>query len=470
MNPIQLVETCSSQGELNLIEKAIKRIESDNRPMAVVVIIGPARSGKSYLMNRLTGKNDGFPLGSTTCPVTKGFWLWVGDFPGDASRCLVLLDVEGLGDPKKFDQGTHDLKLFTQALLTSSLFIYNTTGKIEASALDGLHMGTKLATEMMNKRSPVEISELGKHFPHFVWVIRDQFLGLTDERGNTLTPKEFLEDNLKPEELDNRASKEMQDKVKEYNFSRNAIRNAFSSRDCFTFPMPVFDGEKMLNLDRVHDSELNPKFKKEADNFVQFVFNVVRNKQIEGSSLRGPAFAKMFRDFLESVNNKNVNIKSTYQMIAQEENQKAVKFAIKKFEEIFSRAKFPISAEKFANLLKMAREGGHSTFLDNCIAIEATPTYLEELAKTLKKMVASKEKENLEASAKECNRILKKKLESINEKMEFYLMDGGYEVLKKDIDELKLNYEMQNENLGPAKYEVWLEFQNEKVLKLFHIF
>lgn len=464
MKPEQLIETGSSKDELNLIGKTLKLIESDNRPVTVITIIGPSRSGKSFLMNRLMGKNDGFPLGSTVCAKTKGFWLWHGNFPGDPKRSLVLLDVEGLGDPKKFNQGTHDLKLFTLALLSSSLFIYNTMGNIDASALDGLHLASQIAEEMTSKDHQSECEEFGVHFPHLVWVIRDQFLELKNENGNILTPKELLEDRLQPMKVDCNASVEIQNKVEEYNDSRNLLREFFPTRDCFIFPRPVSDDEQMRHLDELDDSELNPNFKNAADDFVKFTFKAAKNKNIEGSSLTGPAYAKLFQQLLESVNSKNVSIKSTYQMIAQEENQKAVHVAVKKFEEIFSNVKFPISAEKFATLSKEAQEGGHKEFLDNCIAIKANPQYLEELTSTFNELVIRKERENYEASAKVCKKMLNQMFQSIENKTESYLVDGGYNFLKQDIDEIKLNFEMQNEHLGPAKYDVLQEFQKEKVL------
>ena len=41
------------------------------------------RTGKSYLLNRLMGRSDGFPLGSTVQAKTKGIWMWLGDHPKD---------------------------------------------------------------------------------------------------------------------------------------------------------------------------------------------------------------------------------------------------------------------------------------------------------------------------------------------------------------------------------------------------
>ena len=49
----------------------------------VVSVVGMYRTGKSYLLNRLMGRSDGFPLGATVQAKTKGIWMWLGDHPKD---------------------------------------------------------------------------------------------------------------------------------------------------------------------------------------------------------------------------------------------------------------------------------------------------------------------------------------------------------------------------------------------------
>jgi hypothetical protein len=84
--PLQLVTTGPGGNDLILSEAGIKILEAESRPVTVVSIVGPNRQGKSYLMNRLMGKSDGFPLGHSTLSTTKGVWFWKRDFPGDTKR------------------------------------------------------------------------------------------------------------------------------------------------------------------------------------------------------------------------------------------------------------------------------------------------------------------------------------------------------------------------------------------------
>jgi hypothetical protein len=45
------------QHEFNLDLEILKILESEKRPKTVITIIGPARSGKSFLMNMFNGKS-----------------------------------------------------------------------------------------------------------------------------------------------------------------------------------------------------------------------------------------------------------------------------------------------------------------------------------------------------------------------------------------------------------------------------
>lgn len=46
-------------GRLAVNPKALKLLSAIKQPLVVVAIVGPYRTGKSYLMNKLAGKNKG---------------------------------------------------------------------------------------------------------------------------------------------------------------------------------------------------------------------------------------------------------------------------------------------------------------------------------------------------------------------------------------------------------------------------
>ncbi len=81
MQSVQIVD-----GNFQLVPEALEALKSETRPVTVVTIAGQYRTGKSYLLNRLLGKTNAFSVGGTSDAMTKGFWMWKGDFPGHSNR------------------------------------------------------------------------------------------------------------------------------------------------------------------------------------------------------------------------------------------------------------------------------------------------------------------------------------------------------------------------------------------------
>jgi hypothetical protein len=91
-------------------------------------MVGLYRSGKSYLINRmLLNRQKGFSVGPTVNPCTKGLWMWgtpvEGRDPQGAKINVIVIDTEGIGALD--EDSNHDTKVFSLAVLISSLFIYN---------------------------------------------------------------------------------------------------------------------------------------------------------------------------------------------------------------------------------------------------------------------------------------------------------------------------------------------------------
>ena len=76
------------------------------------------------------------------------------------------------------------MKIFCLAVLLSTTFIYNSVGSIDENALQTL----SLVLNLVNSIDQDNISTK----PQFIWVVRDFSLQLIDEKGRTLTSKEYL--------------------------------------------------------------------------------------------------------------------------------------------------------------------------------------------------------------------------------------------------------------------------------------
>lgn len=91
---------------------------------------------------------SGFEIGPTINACTKGLWIWGRplDLP-DGKTKGILIDTEGLGSLQR-DQ-TMDTTLFSLCTLLSSTIIWNSTGSLDESALEGLSCVVGLSKSMV---------------------------------------------------------------------------------------------------------------------------------------------------------------------------------------------------------------------------------------------------------------------------------------------------------------------------------
>ena len=77
-NPVPFILTGDDGTSLAVDSKAKEALSKIKKPVVVVSVVGMYRTGKSFLLNRLMNRTDGFPLGATVEAKTKGIWMWVG--------------------------------------------------------------------------------------------------------------------------------------------------------------------------------------------------------------------------------------------------------------------------------------------------------------------------------------------------------------------------------------------------------
>jgi len=172
---IPLIEWNQADKKFEVSQEAREIISTIQGPIGVITVAGMYRTGKSYLLNRviLNNSSGGFGVGPSINPCTKGLWVWakplVGYSENGTKINVIVVDSEGIGGLD--EDGDHDMRIFSLALLLSSFFIYNSMGSIDENALSNLSFVSNISEHIKAKNNSEE--NLIEHMPKFVWVVRD---------------------------------------------------------------------------------------------------------------------------------------------------------------------------------------------------------------------------------------------------------------------------------------------------------
>ncbi|XP_075462600.1 guanylate-binding protein 3-like isoform X2 [Ascaphus truei] len=341
--PVCLIE--NRDGQELVINKDAAQILSDiTQPVVVVAIVGKYRTGKSYLMNKLAGRSDGFALGSTIQSKTKGIWMWCVPHPSKPGHTLVLLDTEGLGDVEKGDS-RNDTWIFSLAVLLSSNLVFNSMGTIDQQAMEQLHYVTELTKRIRLKSSPAEAedesAEFKRIFPSFTWCVRD-FTLILEQDGKEVTEDEYLMNALKLKPGSRKV-------IKDYNLPRQCIISFFHSHKCFVFDRPA-SKRKLQRLEELPESELEEEFVEQTQRFCTYVFEDGRVKTLAGGHLiSGKLLGHLAVTYVEAIRSGSVPcMENAVLALAEIEYAGAVEDALFKYEaEMGQRVtKFPTETQE----------------------------------------------------------------------------------------------------------------------------
>ncbi|KAK2401673.1 guanylate-binding protein [Trifolium repens] len=123
-----IVEPDPGHTKLRLSREGLEAIQRITNPIASVAVIGPHRSGKSFLLNQLLSLScyEGFGVGHMRDVKTKGIWVWGTPIEVDINgvrTSVIYLDTEGFESVGK--SNVYDDRIFSLATVMSSVLIYN---------------------------------------------------------------------------------------------------------------------------------------------------------------------------------------------------------------------------------------------------------------------------------------------------------------------------------------------------------
>ncbi|ROL49840.1 Guanylate-binding protein 1 [Anabarilius grahami] len=407
--PVCLIDT-GSDGKLCVQQSALQILQQIQQPVVVVAVVGLYRTGKSFLMNRLAGKQAG-----TT---------------------LVLLDTEGLGDVNKGDS-KHDTNIFCLAVLLSSTLVFNSRGTIDIRAVEEL----QYPSDSLDTYRAVRDFTLERKI-----------------NGKDATENEYLEFALK---LKHGTSK----KVMEYNLPRECIQTFFRSRTCFTFPFPTAP-ENVSRLESLDHTDLSSDFLEVTDRFCKFVFHESHVKKLkDGITVTGRVLGHLAKTYVDTISSGAVPcLENAVIAMAMIENESAVKEGLEVYQSGMEKLKdsFPLElkdvSSKHQHLSNMATQ----TFM-KCSFRDTDGKYLKSLEENINKLFDGYLCENEQASKRRCEDLLSSLSEPMRENLKqgFYAKPGGYDLFCKDLEDIVKNYNSQANKEIKAE-EVLEEFLKQK--------
>ncbi|XP_028711196.1 guanylate-binding protein 1-like [Peromyscus leucopus] len=438
--PVCLIE--NMKGQLIPNQEALRILSSINQPVVVVGIAGLYCTGKSYLMNKLAGKNTGFSLGSTVQSHTKGIWMWCVPHPQKSDHTLVLLDTEGLGDVEKGDN-QNDCWIFALAILLSSTFVYNSMGAINQQALDQLHYVIEL-TDRIRTRSLLDQDELEdsdefvSFFPDLVWALRDFSLKL-ELNGESICPDEYLENSLKILRGTGQRGKEQK-----LNLPRLCIRKFFPKKKCFVFERPAH-GKKFGQLQSLQDEDLDSDFVEQVAEFCSYVFSCSKVKTLSGGiKVNGPRLKSLVITYVNTISSGGLPcVENAVLALSQTENAAAVQKAIAHYDQQMNQ-KLQLPTETLQELVDLHRASEKEAtkiFMENCFK-DVNQVFKMELGIKLATKQDEFIKKNLQASSDRCSALLQDIFSPLEEdvKQGLYFKPGGYHLFIQKKKELKKKY------------------------------
>ncbi|CAJ1346669.1 unnamed protein product [Effrenium voratum] len=448
--PLQLIQI-DDEGKCHLQEDAVAILKQIPGRLAVVGIAGLYRTGKSFLLNRLLGLQDGFEIGPTVNPCTKGLWIWGQPVQLAPDYHCILIDTEGLGSAQR--TASCDMQILSLCILLSSYFIYNSMGAIDEQAIDDLHLVLHLAKHIhvksRRKNDEEKRLDLSQYFPLFLWVLRDFHLDITDESGSPISEKEYLERALQLEK----------------NKLREVIKDLFRERDCVTVVRPVADEADLRNIQKLPYEKLRPQFRSQVEAFVKKVYTFLKPKKIDGATVSGSMFVDLASEYCKAINGSVVpTIHSAWGSAIQHQLRLSMRDAVQAY-----RAKMnehamqhlPMSDDKLRDLHKMAKAEGLKLLL--ATKLESDPRFREcrsQFAARAKQLLQHVRAENGNASQRQCDRLARELQKQIEQKLQVRGTFQGFSDLALDWERLKQLY--LQKAAGPSRMEVlsgWLTAQ-----------
>ncbi|CAN1844770.1 Guanylate-binding protein 4 [Linum perenne] len=435
-----IVEPAPGHTKLRLSSEGLEAIRRIKNPIAAVAVIGPYRSGKSFLLNQLLSLScdEGFGVGHMRDTKTKGIWVWGTpielDINGEKTSVLYL-DTEGFESIGK--SNVYDDRIFALATVMSSVLIYNLPETIREADISRLSFAVELAEEFYGRFTLLSHGEVvfclfHSHNRVKMWLLNLQnFFGLS----NAI----FYE--MVTEALQRVPNQDGDRNIDQVNQIRESLAIMGDNSTAFSLPQPHLQRTKLCDL---KDSELEQLYVSRREKLKELVSSIIRPKIVQGKTLNGEEFVAFLEQILEALNKGE--IPSTGSLV-EVFNKAILERCLKIYNEPMAKLMLPLKEEAVQDAHGRSRETAMKVFDEQHFgrnhAKKSVMQLDEEIDKVYKHIVMANEYQ----SAKLCEALYS----TCEDKMDQLQVLRLPSMAKFNAGFLQCNRSFEHECVGPSK-------------------
>lgn len=442
-----IVKPDSGHTKLRLSREGLEAIERISTPIAAVAVIGPYRSGKSFLLNQLLSLScyEGFGVGHMRDTKTKGIWVWGTPIKlviDGVETSVLYLDTEGFESVGK--SNVYDDRIFALATIMSSVLIYNLPETIREADISRLSFAVELAEEFYGR---VKGQDVAFEPAKLLWLIQRDFL-----QGKTV--QEMVNEALQV--VPNHDGDRNLDQV---NQIRESLAIMGDNSTAFSLPQPHLQRTKLCDL---KDGELDPLYVQKREQLKELVASIIRPKVVQGKSLNGKEFVSFLEKILDALNKGE--IPSTGSLV-EVFNNRILERCLKLYNERMGEVGFPLSERALEKVHDETREEVMKVFDEQHFGHHHAQLSVKKLEEEIRKAFKNFLMGNEYQSSKLCE-ALYTRCDDLMDQLQVMRLPS---MAKFNAGFLKCNQSFEEECVGPSKtnYEQRMKKMLDKSQSLF---
>ncbi|KAL3531285.1 hypothetical protein ACH5RR_010607 [Cinchona calisaya] len=424
-----IIEPDPGHTKLRIAREGLEAIERITNPIAAVAVIGPYRSGKSFLLNQLLSLscNEGFGVGHMRDTKTKGIWVWGTPLELDINgikTSVFYLDTEGFESIGK--SNVYDDRIFALATVLSSVLIYNLPETIREADISRLSFAVELAEEFYGR---VKGQDVAFEPAKLLWLIQRDFL-----QGKSVQ-------EMVNEALQHVPNSDGDKNIDQVNQIRDSLAVMGDNSTAFSLPQPHLQRTKLCEM---KDGELDPLYVEKREQLKELVASIIRPKIVQGKTLNGKEFVSFLEQILEALNKGE--IPSTGSLV-EVFNKGILERCLKLYDDMVRNLNLPMTEQDLQGAHEGFREAAMKAFDEQHFGRHHAKNSAEKLDEEIEKV----HKNIILANEYQSSRLCESLYTRCEDKMDELQVLRLPSMAKFNAGFLHCNQSFEQECVGPSK-------------------